>query len=62
MTITERLNALPEPEKSDVIAIFDEMLILQKKASAWDRVVSITNDGTFLTSDMVKEIERQEIK
>lgn len=36
----------------------NELLI--KKASAWDRVLSIANDGTFLTSDMIKIIEEQE--
>lgn len=39
-----------------------EIFKLKSKSSAWDRVVSIANDGTFLTSNMIKEIERQEIK
>lgn len=40
-------------------ALKEEIKVLQRKASAWDRVVSIANDGVGLKASEIKAIEEQ---
>jgi hypothetical protein len=47
---------------ADVVLGKDQYKTLQQKASAWDRVMSIANDGVGLKASEIKAIEEQMVK